>query len=520
MKKGRTTLSGLPLQPHYTLAHRKGKKPPRPGVYPFTRSLRPTQYRKKLWTMRQFSGFATAKHTNERFHYLLRHGQSGLSIAFDLPTLMGHDSDHALSKGEVGKDGVAVSSLADLEIVLKGIPLDKVTISMTINSSAAILLCMVVALAQKRGVPLKKLSGTVQNDIFKEYVAQNTFIYPPKPSLRLIVDSIAYCTRHLPRWNPISISGYHIREAGATAVEELAFTLANGIGYVQACVDRGMPVDDFAQRLSFFFDIHNDFFEEIAKLRAARKIWAKWMRHHFKAKDPRSWWCRFHCQSAGVSLTAQQPMNNLSRTALQAMAAVLGGTLSLHTNSMDEALALPSEEAAQLALFTQHILANETNVASTIDPLGGSYLLEDLTSRIEQDAEKIIRKVQAMGGAEAAIENGYYQGAITQSALAFQRQVDSKERLVVGVNAYTDKEPITIPILRVDPGIERSCVQALKKLRDRRDNQLVAKRLEILRKRAQGTQNLMPTILEAVKSYATLGEICNVFRDVFGEHTK
>ena len=491
-----------------------------PGRYPFTRALRSTQYRKKLWTMRQFSGYATAKHTNERFHYLLKHGQSGLSIAFDLPTLMGYDSDHPNSVGEVGKDGVAINSLADMEILLARLPLDKVTISMTINSSAAIMLCMVIALAQKRGVPENLLAGTIQNDIFKEYIAQNTFIYPPRPSLRLIVDSVEYCSAHLPRWNPISISGYHIREAGATAVQELAFTLTNGIGYVQACIQRGLDVDVFAPRLSFFFDIHNDFFEEIAKLRAARKIWAKWMRHHFKAKDPRSWWCRFHCQSAGVSLTTQQPLNNVTRTALQAMAAVLGGTLSLHTNSMDEALALPTQEAAHMALATQQILAYETNVPSVIDPLGGSWFLENLTMRMEREAGKIIRDVQDLGGALAAIDSGYYQSQIARSALEYQRELDRKRRIIVGVNEYVQEEEISIPILRIDPAIERRRIRELRRLRSTRNQARVQHTLEKLRQKAQSSENLMPHILDAVKAYATLGEICDVLRGVFGEHVK
>ncbi len=491
-----------------------------PGDYPFTRSLRSSQYRSKLWTMRQFSGYATAKHTNERFHHLLKQGQSGLSIAFDLPTLMGYDSDHPYSAGEVGKDGVAINSLDDMEALLAGIPLDKVTISMTINSSATIMLCMIVALAQKRGTSEKNLSGTVQNDIFKEYIAQNTFIYPPRPSLRLIVDSVEYCAAHLPRWNPISISGYHIREAGATATQELAFTLANGIGYVQACIDRGLNVDDFAPRLSFFFDVHNDFFEEIAKLRAARAIWAKWMRGHFKAKNPRSWWCRFHCQSAGVSLTAQQPINNVARTALQAMAGVLGGTLSLHTNSMDEALALPTQASVEIALATQQILAYETNVPSVVDPLGGSYYLEELTSHIERDAEEIIRHVQEMGGALAAVESGYYQKEIARSALEYQRDLDNKKRIIVGMNAFVEEEEIPIPILRIDPAIERERKKALRHLRSVRDARGFQAAMRALKESAGGTQNLMPSILEAVKAHATLGEICDAFRGVFGEYIK
>ncbi len=490
------------------------------GQYPFTRSLRSKQYREKLWTMRQFSGYGTAAHTNERFHYLLKHGQSGLSIAFDLPTLMGYDSDHPNSLGEVGKDGVAVDSLADMEVLLKGIPLDRVTISMTINSSAAILLCMVIATAEKRGVPAEKLAGTIQNDIFKEYIAQNTFIYPPRPSLRLIVDSVEYCTRHLPRWNPISISGYHIREAGATATQELAFTLANGIGYVQACLDRGMRVDDFAPRLSFFFDIGNDFFEEIAKLRAARHLWARWMREEFHAKNPRSWWCRFHCQSSGVSLTAQQPMNNVARTALQAMAAVLGGTLSLHTNSLDEALALPTEENVQIALATQQILAYETNVPAVVDPLGGSRHVEALTDAMEKQARKAIEKIQGMGGALSAVESGWYQKEITHSALQHQIEMDAKKRIVVGVNACMEKQEIPIPILKVDASIEREQIRSLGALKKRRDKAGVQSSLEQLRRKAEGTDNLMPFLLEAVRQYATLGEICDTLRGVFGEHIK
>ena len=491
-----------------------------PGQFPFTRSLRPSLYRKKLWTMRQFSGYGTAEQTNKRFHYLLGQGQSGLSIAFDLPTLMGYDSDHPSSAGEVGKDGVAINCLADMETLLGGIPLEKVSISMTINSSAAILLCMVIGVAQKRSVPERLLSGTVQNDIFKEYIAQNTFIYPPEPSLRLIVDTVEYCAKHLPRWNPISISGYHIREAGATATQELAFTLANALGYVQACLDRGMKIDGFAPRLSFFFDIHNGFFEEIAKLRAARKIWATWMRDRFHAKNPRSWWCRFHCQTAGVSLTAQQPINNVARTALQAMAAVLGGTLSLHTNSMDEALALPTEESVKIALATQQILAYETNVPAVLDPLGGSYYLEHLTGRLEKEAQGIIQKIQAMGGALAAVNSGYYQKEISRSALEFQREMDSKRRILVGVNEFIEQEPIRIPTLKIDGRLERDRRRDLRLLRNARNKTRFNAGMATLRKKAMGKENLIPPILEALSAGATLGEICDVFRGVFGEHVK
>jgi methylmalonyl-CoA mutase N-terminal domain/subunit len=490
-----------------------------PGEYPFTRGIHPTMYRGKLWTMRQFAGYGTAFDTNKRFKYLLEQGQTGLSVAFDLPTLMGLDSDHPLSEGEVGKCGVAVSSLEDMEVLFDGIPLEQVTTSMTINAPAAVIFAMYLVVAEKQGADWKKISGTIQNDILKEYIAQKEWIYPPRPHMRLIVDTIAFCTREVPRWNTISISGYHIREAGATALQELAFTLRDGIEYVEWCMAAGLDVDEFAPRLSFFFNCHNDFFEEIAKFRAARRVWAKVMRERFGAKNPRSWMCRFHTQTAGCSLTAQQPYNNVVRTAIQALAAVLGGTQSLHTNSLDEALALPTEFAATLALRTQQIIAHESGVANTIDPLAGSYFVERLTSDMERGCVEYFEKIDALGGMIAAIEHGFPQKEIHEAAYQYQRAIDRKEKIIVGVNEYVvDREPQEIPILYIDESVAELQKRRLRDLRARRDNAQVRKSLDALKRAAQGTENTMPYILECVRAYATLGEICDAMKEVFGEY--
>jgi len=516
------TTSGAPVERLYTPADIADLDYERdlgfPGEYPFTRGIHPTMYRGRLWTMRMFAGYGTAEETNARFKYLLEHGETGLSVAFDLPTLYGYDTDDPRVPGEFGKCGVAISSLADMEILFDGIPLDKVTTSMTINSPAAVIWAMYIAAAEKQGAPMEKLGGTIQNDILKEYIAQKEFIFPPEPSMRLVVDTIEFGTKHLPRWNTISISGYHIREAGATAVQELAFTLADGFAYVQACMDRGLDVDDFAPRLSFFFNAHNDFFEEIAKYRAARRIWAREMRERFGAKNPRSWWLRFHTQTAGCSLTAQQPENNIVRTTIQALAAVLGGTQSLHTNSMDEALALPSELAARIALRTQQIIAHESGVASTVDPLAGSYFVEALTNRMEQEAYEYFEKIESLGGVIRAIEAGYFQREIAESAARYQWEIDTKRRTIVGVNDYVLEAPLHIPLLEMDPEGERRQIERLNRVRRERDNDVVQRRLEALRKAAEGTENLMPYILDAVRAYATLGEIMGVLRQVFGEY--
>jgi methylmalonyl-CoA mutase N-terminal domain/subunit len=490
-----------------------------PGEYPFTRGIHPTMYRGKLWTMRQFAGFGTAFDTNKRFKYLLEQGQTGLSVAFDLPTLMGLDSDHPLADGEVGKCGVAVSSLEDMEVLFDGIPLEEVTTSMTINAPAAVIFAMYLVVAEKQGADWKKISGTIQNDILKEYIAQKEWIYPPEPSMRLIVDTIAFCTREVPRWHPISISGYHIREAGATALQELAFTLRDGIEYVEWCVRAGLDVDAFAPRLSFFFNCHNDFFEEIAKFRAARKVWARVMRERFGARDPRSWMCRFHTQTAGCSLTAQQPYNNVVRTTIQALAAVLGGTQSLHTNALDEALALPTEFTAMLALRTQQIIAHESGVANTVDPLGGSYFVEALTSEMERGCYEYFEKIDAMGGMIAAIERGFPQKEIQEAAYRYQQAVDRREKIIVGVNDYVvQKEPIEVPILSIDESVAEVQKERLRRLRARRDNAKVRRALEALKEAARGTENTMPYILECVRAYATLGEICEALKEVFGEY--
>ncbi|RMF29353.1 MAG: methylmalonyl-CoA mutase [Chloroflexi bacterium] len=487
-----------------------------PGEYPFTRGIHATMHRGRLWTMRMFAGFGTAEETNARFKYLLEKGQTGLSIAFDLPTLYGYDTDDPEALGEFGKCGVAVSSLKDMEILLDGIPLDQVSTSMTINSPAAVLWAMYIAVAEKQGVPMEKLRGTIQNDILKEYIAQKEFIFPPEPSMRLVTDTIEFGTRYLPQWNTISISGYHIREAGSTAVQELAFTLADGMEYVRWAIERGLDVDSFAPRLSFFFNAHNDFFEEIAKYRAARRIWAREMRETFGAKNPRSWLLRFHTQTAGVSLTAQQPENNVVRVTIQALAAVLGGTQSLHTNSMDEALALPSEYAVKVALRTQQIIAHESGVTHTVDPLAGSFYVEALTNRMEQQVYDYFRKIEALGGVIPAIRAGFFQREIAEAAYRYQREIDERKRIIVGVNEYVEDEPLRIPILEMDPDGERRQIARLQKLRRERDNEKVGQTLEALREAARGTENLMPYILEAVRAYATLGEIMGVLREVFG----
>jgi methylmalonyl-CoA mutase N-terminal domain/subunit len=487
-----------------------------PGEYPFTRGVHATGHRGRMWTMRMFAGFGSAEESNARYKYLLEHGGTGLSIAFDLPTLMGYDTDAPEALGEFGKCGVAISSLKDMEILLDGIPLDDVSTSMTINSPAAILWAMYVAVAEKQGVRPDQLRGTIQNDILKEYIAQKEYIFPPEPSMRLVVDTMEFGSQHVPQWNTISISGYHIREAGSTAAQELAFTLADGLEYVRWGVARGMDVDEFAPRLSFFFNAHNDFFEEIAKYRAARRLWAVEMRETFGAKDPRSWLMRFHTQTAGVSLTAQQPENNIVRVAIQALAAVLGGTQSLHTNSMDEALALPSEKAVTIALRTQQIIAAESGAANTVDPLGGAYFVEAMTNRIEAQARDYFRQIEALGGMLPAIEQGFFQREISDAAYQYQREIDQQVRTIVGVNDYVDEKPITVPILQMDPqGCERQ-VKRLEALRRERDNGRVGQALDRLRIACQGAENTMPHILDCVRAYATLGEIVGVQKEVFG----
>ncbi len=491
-----------------------------PGEFPYTRGIHPTMYRGRSWTMRMFAGFGTAEETNQRFHYLLDQGQTGLSIAFDLPTLMGYDSDAPEAAGEFGKCGVAISSLEDMEILLKAIPLEKISTSMTINSPAAVIWAMYIAAAENQGVPPEQLRGTLQNDILKEYIAQKEYIFPPQPSMRLVTDTIEHGSKHLPNWNTISISGYHIREAGATAAQELAFTLADGMEYVRWALERGLDVDEFAPRLSFFFNAHNDFFEEIAKYRAARRIWAKEMRDTFGARNPRSWLMRFHTQTAGVSLTAQQPEINAIRVAIQALAAVLGGTQSLHTNSMDEALALPSQPAVKLALRTQQILAQESGVVNTVDPLGGSYFVESMTNRIENQVGKYLQRIDELGGVLPAIEAGFFQREINESAYRYQREIDEKRRLIVGVNAYEDDQPLRIPLLKIDPQGYQRQIDRLQDLHRRRDNGAIGQALDRLRLACQGTQNTMPRILEAVHAYATLGEIIEVMRDVFGTYVE
>jgi methylmalonyl-CoA mutase N-terminal domain/subunit len=516
-----STVSDLEVEGLYTPENVKdldhAEKIGFPGRYPFTRGIHPSMYLGRLWTMRMFSGLGGPEETNQRFKYLLEHGETGLSVAFHFPTLMGYDSDSPMARGEVGKCGVAVDTLSDMEILFDGIPLDKVTTSMTINPPASILLAMYIVVAEKQGVNRKQISGTIQNDMLKEFIAQKTLMLPPKPSIRLIVDTVEFCSGEVPRWNTISVSGYHIREAGATAVQELAFTLADGIAYVEACIERGLEVDDFAPRLSFFFDSHIDFFEDIAKFRAARRMWAKIMRERFGAKNPRSWMLRFHTQTAGVSLTAQQPYNNVVRTACEALAAVLGGTQSLHTNSLDETYAIPTEEAAFIALRTQQILAEETGVANTIDPLAGSYFVETLTNRIEEDAWEYIRKIDDLGGMVKAIDRGYPQAEIAESAYAYQQQTDRGEKILIGVNKYVTDHP-PIHIWRMDPTIEKKQLKRLKAIKATRNNAGVKVHLEKIRRAAQGDETLMPFIIDAVREYATIQEICDVFRAVFGTY--
>jgi len=487
-----------------------------PNQYPFTRGVQPTMYRGRLWTMRMFAGLGSAKDTNERFHLLVNEGQTGLSTAFDMPTLMGYDTDSPKSRGECGRCGVAIDTLKDMEILFDGLPIDKITTSMTINPPAAVMWAMYIAMAEKRGIPREMIGGTIQNDMLKEFIAQKTFMCPPKPSMRLITDTVEFGTKEVPRWNPISISGYHIREAGSTAVQELAFTLADGIAYVEAALERGLAVDSFAPRLSFFFNSHLDFFEEIAKYRAARRMWAKIMSERFKAKDQRSMWLRFHTQTAGCSLTAQQPYNNVIRTALEALAAVLGGTQSLHTNSLDEVLALPTEEAATIALRTQQIIAEESGVANTIDPLGGSFYVERLTRDMEEEAFEYIKKIDDMGGMVAAIERNYPQLEIADAAYKYQKQIDSKEKTVVGVNKYMTEEKLPVETLQIEEELEKKQIQWTNQVKDTRDNKKVKDALEKLGESAQRDDNLMHPIIGAVKAYATEQEICDLFREVFG----
>lgn len=518
-----TTVSGLPINPLYTPADLANfdyeKDLGYPGEFPYTRGVQTTMYLGRLWTMRQFAGFATAKESNQRYKFLLSQGQTGLSVAFDMPTIMGYDSDHPRAYGEVGRVGVAIDSLQDMEILFEGIPLDKVSTSMTINAPASVIWSMYIATAEKQGVPSHKLTGTIQNDILKEYIAQKSWIFPPEPSMRLITDIFKFAKDHVPKWNTISISGYHIREAGSTAVQELAFTLADGFAYVEAGIAAGLDVDDFAPRLSFFFNAHLDFFEEIAKYRAARRIWARRMKEKYKAKDPRSWLLRFHTQTAGCSLTAQQPENNIIRTAYEALAAVLGGTQSLHTNSMDEVLALPTEKAVTIALRTQQIIAHEIGVTNTIDPLAGSYFVEALTNKMEEEAEKYFAKIEELGGVLKAIEKGFFQKEIADAAYEYQKAIDSKRRIVVGVNQYVDEnEKLDIEILKIDPRIEQEQVARLQKLREERDNLRVQECLAELRKAANTSDNLIPYILNCVRCYSTLGEIIQVMRDEFGEY--
>jgi methylmalonyl-CoA mutase N-terminal domain/subunit len=516
------TLSGLPVERLYTEESLRGNSgaddPGFPGEFPFTRGIYPTMYRSRLWTMRQYAGFGTAAESNKRYRYLLSKGQMGLSVAFDLPTQIGMDSDHALAAGEVGKVGVAIDSLEDMEALFDGIPLEKVSTSMTINATAAILLCLYVAVAKKQGASLAKLSGTVQNDILKEYIARGTYIYPVRPAMRIVTDVFAWCKDELPRWNTISISGYHIREAGSTAVQEVAFTLADGIAYVQAALDAGLAVDEFAPQLSFFFNVHNDFLEEIAKFRAARRLWARIMKGRFRAKDERSLMLRFHAQTAGSSLTAQQAENNIVRVGLQALAAVLGGCQSLHTNSLDEALALPTEDSALIALRTQQIIAHETGVANTIDPVAGSYAIEAVTAQIEAAASSYLEKIAALGGMLAAIESGYVQKEIQKSAFDYQRAVETKEQIVVGVNEFQAEEERQIPTLRIDPAMEREQVARLQALRSRRDAARAQEALNELGRRAGSSENLLPAILDAVEKYTTVGEISDTLRRTFGEY--
>lgn len=521
-KKTFTTGSGIEVKRLYTPLDIKDmdyeEKIGYPGQYPFTRGVQPTMYRGRLWTMRQYAGFATAEESNKRYKYLLEQGQTGLSVAFDLPTQIGYDSDHPLSEGEVGKVGVAIDSLKDMEILFDGIPLDKVSTSMTINAPASVLLAMYIAVAEKQGISSDKLRGTIQNDILKEYIARGTYIFPPEESMRLITNIFEYCSKHVPQWNTISISGYHIREAGSTAAQEVAFTLADGIAYVKAAINAGLEVDEFAPRLSFFFNAHNDLLEEVAKYRAARRLWAKIMKERFNAKSEKSMQLKFHTQTAGSTLTAQQPDNNIVRVAIQTLAAVLGGTQSLHTNSRDEALALPTEDSVMIALRTQQIVAYESGVTETIDPLAGSYYIESLTDKIEKEAMEYIKNIDNLGGATKAIETGYIQKEIQNSAYKYQMQIESGERIVVGVNKFKVEEEQKKTILKVDPQVEIVQKKKLQKLRQERDNVRVKETIDILTQKAKTDENLMPYILEAVKAYATLGEICGALREVFGEY--
>jgi methylmalonyl-CoA mutase N-terminal domain/subunit len=516
----RRTLGGIPVEAVYGPEDIRGLELCAPGSFPYTRGIHETMYRGKLWTMRQFSGFATPEETNRRYRYLLSQGQTGLSVAFDLPTLMGYDADHATSEGEVGKCGVSICSLEDMEILFREIPLGDVTVSMTINSPAPVIWAMYLVVAEKQGVDWSDISGTLQNDILKEYIAQKEYIFPPRPSMRLVTDVIEYSTKHVPRFNPVSISGYHIREAGSTAVQELAFTLRDGIEYVDWVLERGLPVDSFAPRLSFFFNSHNDFFEEIAKYRAARKIWAEVMRHRYGAKDDRSWKLRTHAQTAGCSLTWQQPYNNIARTTLQALAAILGGTQSLHTNSLDEAYALPSERAVTIALRTQQVIAYESGVPSVVDPLGGSYFVESLTSQIEKRANNYIRQIDDFGGMIAAIERGYPQTEIANASFDYQYSIETGEQKVVGVNAFVEQNEPPIELLQIDETAAQHQLEKLARLKSSRDNQRVQKSLGDLRRVAEAQDNTMPLILDAVRAYATLGEICDAFRGAFGTYTE
>ena len=512
--------SGIEIEKSYDPSHLTGYSNGTteiPGDYPYTRGLHHSGYRSRLWTMRMFAGFGNAEDTNKRFKYLIDQGNSGLSVAFDLPTLYGYDSDHPMALGEVGKGGVAISSLADMEILFTDIPLGSVTTSMTINAPAAIIWAMYIVAAEKQGVPESAIRGTIQNDILKEYTAQNEFVFPPKESMRLVVDTIEYATQNIPKWNPISISGYHIREAGSTAVQELAFTLANGFEYVEACIDRGIPIDEFAPSLSFFFNVHQDFFEEIAKFRAARRIWAKEIRETFGAKNDRSCWLRTHAQTAGVTLTAQQPTNNVARVALQALTAVLSGVQSLHTNSLDEALALPTEESARVALRTQQIIANETGVTNTTDPLGGSYYLEWLTDRMEEETNQYLVRIKKMGGVIEAINNGFFVQEISDSAENYQNRIENMDDLVIGVNNELSDEDLDVSVLTVDPSAESIHMKRLENVRRVRDNGLVSNCLERLREDSLGEKNMMPSILNSVRAYATIGEIMQVLRDSWGE---
>jgi methylmalonyl-CoA mutase N-terminal domain/subunit len=517
-----STISGLPVEPLYTGVDLPDDLEQFPGQYPYTRGIHPTGYRSRFWTMRQFSGFATAEETNRRYKYLLANGQTGLSVAFDMPTLMGQDSDAPTSRGEIGHCGVAIDSLADMETLFDGIPLDRVSTSMTINSPAAILLCMYLAVAEQQGVRFDQVNGTLQNDILKEYIAQKEYIFPPAPSMRLVVDSIEFCSREVPRWNTVSISGYHIREAGSTAAQELAFTLADGFAYVDACIERGLEIDDFAPRLSFFFDAHMDFFEEIAKFRAARSIWARRLRERYGARDERSWKLRFHTQTAGCSLTAQQPELNVARTALEALAAVLGGTQSLHTNAMDEVLALPTDKSARIALRTQQVIAYETGVPSTVDPLGGSYFVEALTRKMEQQAAEYFEQIDSLGGVIPAIEAGFFQREIADASFRYQQELEQKRRIVVGVNEFTEgNDQDELQILRIGQDVEKDQVERVREVRRRRDAARASRALDEIRRAArEPNENLMPHILEAVRAYCTEGEIMSAMAEVFGLYTE